>query len=322
MDEVVCAFGRTGKVFGFEHWGVRPDVVTMAKGLTSGYVPLGATVVSDEVWSTIADRLPEKMPLSHGFTYMGHPVSCAAALANLDIIEREHLADNAAEVGAHLLGRLHELESFESVGEVRGLGLMAGIELVAEKESRRGFSDPHTACELVEHEAWERGLYCRATATEVVGLAPPLVIDTETADQIVEILAESIEAMERQMMPPERARAAAPATNVPSVAEFFEDVLPDLAGALTSGGPDLAVQFSIDGEGGGSWTLEVRDGVAIVSASEGGRSEAAATIRASAPDFLRIVNGELSGVDAFMSQRLTVDGDLDAAAQLAKLGLM
>ena len=87
-DEVVCGFGRTGKMFGMEHYGVRPDIVTLAKGITSGYMPLGASVVSDEIWQTIAERLPDRMPFSHGFTYSGHPVACAAALANLDIIEQ------------------------------------------------------------------------------------------------------------------------------------------------------------------------------------------------------------------------------------------
>ena len=124
--------------FGFEHYGIQPDIVTLAKGLTSGYQPLGASVVSDKVWGTISDRLPERMPFSHGFTYMGHPAACAAALANLAIIEEEGLVANAAEVGSYLLERMHELERFETVGQVRGLGLMVGIELVADATTGRG----------------------------------------------------------------------------------------------------------------------------------------------------------------------------------------
>lgn len=108
LDEVVTGFGRSGTMFGFERDGVRPDVVTLAKGITSGYLPLGASVVTDEIYDTISTRLPDQMPISHGFTYSGHPTCCAAALANIDIIERECLHDNAADVGAYLIERLRE----------------------------------------------------------------------------------------------------------------------------------------------------------------------------------------------------------------------
>src|SRR5690606_23890291 len=138
----------------------------------------------------------------------GHPTCCAAALANIDLIEREGLPDNATEVGAYLLERLRDrIGGFESVGDIRGVGLMIGIELVADKATGRGFSMPHTACVRVETEAWERGLYARAMGTEVVGIAPPLTIDRACADQIVEILAESIAAMEADLLPAERERA-------------------------------------------------------------------------------------------------------------------
>jgi|GEM_PF-5790 len=341
-DEVVCGFGRTGTMFGFEHWGVRPDVVTLAKGLTSGYLPMGASVVSHEVWSTIAERLPDRMPLSHGFTYMGHPVCCAAALANIDIIEREHLVDNAREVGAYLLKRLHELESFDSVGEVRGLGLMAGIELVADKQTKRGFSEPHAACERVEHDAWERGLYCRAMGTEVVGLAPPLTIDVDTADRIVELLAASIETMEREVLGRERARASRPRLQVADASEFFDRVLSQRFDPERAHGVTVTVRFALTGDGGGTWRVTIHDGslsveravtgeaTDVVETTEGsttaptteGGEPVDATIQASAADFLRMVNGELSGADAFVSQRLVIDGDLDAAAKLMAVGLM
>src|SRR4030095_6847084 len=141
LDEVVTGFGRTGTMFGFERYRVRPDVVSLAKGITSGYLPLGASVVSDEIYQTISAKLPNKMPISHGFTYMGHPTCCAAALANIAIIERERLPENSADVGAYLQDRLREvLGGFDSVGEIRGVGLMIGIELVADKTTRRGFS--------------------------------------------------------------------------------------------------------------------------------------------------------------------------------------
>lgn len=209
IDEVVTGFGRGGTMFGFERYGVRPDVVTMAKGITSGYLPLGASMISDHVYDTIRANLHEMMPISHGFTYSGHPTCCAAALANIDIIERENLAQNAAEVGEYLIGQMRDrLSHFESVGEIRGVGLMIGIDLVADKATKRGFTMPHSACSMVEHEAWERGLYCRAMGMETVGLAPPLTITREVCDRMVDILVESFEAMEAQLMPAERAKSA------------------------------------------------------------------------------------------------------------------
>jgi putrescine aminotransferase len=321
-DEVVCGFGRTGKMFGMEHYGVRPDIVTLAKGLTSGYVPLGASVVSDHIWQTIAEKLPDRMPFSHGFTYSGHPVACAAALANLDIIENEGLVDNAAEMGSYLLGHLEELRQFDSVGDVRGLGLMAGIEFVADKETNRGFADPHKACERVEHETWARGLYSRAMGIEFTGLAPPLTIDREGIDKMIDILAASIEVMEADILAAERARPARPTVMVDSPAEFFDKVLLDRVDPAGAVGIELAVGFALEGDKGGLWLLEVSDGQVSVAPAEALGPEVAATVKATATDFVRIVNGDLSGADAFMSQQLSVDGDLGAAAQLMSLGII
>ncbi|HMK62081.1 MAG TPA: aminotransferase class III-fold pyridoxal phosphate-dependent enzyme [Acidimicrobiales bacterium] len=321
-DEVVCGFGRTGKRFGFQHYGTAPDIVTLAKGLTSGYQPLGASVVSAKVWGTIAERLPDRMPFSHGFTYMGHPAACAASLANLAIIDEEDLVSNAADTGAYLLERLRELERFETVGQVRGLGLMCGIEFVADKASGRGFANPHQACEMVEHEAWARGLYCRAMGIEVVGLAPPLTMDRLTVDRMVEILADSIEAMEAALMPAERTRAAKPATEVADAKEFFAKVLPGKIDPEAASDLDVTVQFELSGDGGGIWVLDIDHGTVRVDMLEARRDDVSATVRAAASDFVKIVRGELSGADAFISQQLAVDGDLDAAASLIALGVL
>jgi putrescine aminotransferase len=320
LDEVVCGFGRTGTMFGAQQFDVRPDMVTLAKGLTSGYLPLGASVVSEQVWSQIASGLPDRMPLSHGFTYSGHPVCCAAALANLDIIEGEDLPANAARVGAYLQERLAELHRYDSVGDIRGMGLMAGIELVADKQTKRGFSHPHTACERVEREAWERGLYCRAMGIEVVGLAPPLTITTDVVDEMVDSLAASIEAMESDVLARERSRPARRTAQVATAASFFGQVQASGTGPLEGAGPDLEVAFVLSGEGGGSWVLVVGAGGVEVTQRPPSGSEAA-VIHADAGDFVKIVNGELSGADAFVSQRMSVTGSLDAAAQLMSLGV-
>jgi hypothetical protein len=263
------------------------------------------------------------MPFNHGFTYSGHPTCCAAALANIAIIERENLPENARVMGEYLMGRLRELESFESVGEIRGMGLMIGIELVADKATKRGFTMPHTACTRVEHAAWERGLYCRALGIECVGLAPPLDIDRATADRIVDILVESIAAMEAELMPAERTRSGVlERGRVESAAEFFGRTLAERFDPALAVDADVLVQFALTGDGGGCWLVRVRDAAIVVErlADEGG--DARCTVRASAEDYLRIVNGELSGPDAFTAQRLALDGDLNQAAALATLGLM
>src|SRR5215213_1053385 len=134
FDEVICGFGRTGTMFGMQQYGVTPDVVSFAKGITSGYVPLGGVGVSDEVWDTLST--PDRM-FMHGFTYSGHPVACAVALPNIDIIERERLPENAGRGGTYLLNELHDrLDDHPNVGNVRGKGLMLFVELVADKDTK------------------------------------------------------------------------------------------------------------------------------------------------------------------------------------------
>lgn len=320
-DEVVTGFGRTGKMFGHEQYGVRPDIVTLAKGITSGYQPLGASVIADHVWDTIVERLPEHVPVSHGFTYSGHPAACAAALANLAIIEDEGLVANAADVGAYLHEQLHErLGDHESVGEIRGVGLMAGIELVADRDTKRGFSMPHSACTMVELEAWERGLYCRAMGIEVVGLAPPLTVDRACVDQMVDILVDSVEAMEAALLPAERTRTGHLAVRLDDPASVFAAMAErfDPAGAE---GMDVDVCFALTGDGGGHWVLTIHDGALAIDPSDD-EVPASATIRATAEDYVKIANGELSGADAFSTQQIVVEGDLGAAAALAQLGLL
>ena len=323
LDEVVTGFGRTGTMFGFEQYGVRPDIITLAKGITSGYVPLGASVITDEIWKTISDGLPDQMPVSHGFTYSGHPVCCAAALANIELIERDDLAGNAADVGEYLIGQMRDrLGEFETVGEIRGIGLMIGIELVADRESKRGFLRPHQACTRVEFEAWERGLYCRAMGLETVGVAPPLTIDRECADRIVDILAESIEAMETEFLPEERAvREKTAEERISSVEEFFVR-MPAKFDPERAAGVELVLQFALTGDGGGIWAVTIREGALDIEQPASERSDATVTFRATASDYVRVVNGDLSGADAFSTQRLLVDGDLAQAGALGSLGLM
>ena len=192
-DEVITGFGRTGKWFALDHWGVQPDVMSFAKGVTSAYIPLGGIVMSDEIADTIRS-LPPDQAWMHAYTYSGHPTSCAVGLANLDIIEREGLVARAAEMGQRLIEGLRALEALPAVGEVRGLGLMAALELVADKATRAPYPASAKVGARVLKSAAEHGVLCRARG-DVVMLAPPLVISEQQVDRVVDTVGAAIQAV-------------------------------------------------------------------------------------------------------------------------------
>jgi adenosylmethionine-8-amino-7-oxononanoate aminotransferase len=189
-DEVITGFGRTGTWFGLEHWGVEPDIMQFAKGITSGYVPLGGIGVSDTIKAALDTTPPEKRWM-HAYTYSGHPTTCAVALANLKIIEDEGLVQRAAEMGNRLLEGLHTLDDLEHVGNVRGLGMMAAVELVEDKATKQPFAASAKVGAQVGKELFQRGLYTRMRG-EVICLAPPLVTTAEQIDRIVEIVRDAV----------------------------------------------------------------------------------------------------------------------------------
>ena len=196
-DEVITGFGRTGRWFALEHWGVQPDIMAIAKAVTSAYVPLSAFIISRQIHETMTSA-PSSERFMHGYTNSGHPTACAVALANLDIIEREGLVENARRMGERLLSGLRFLEEIEIVGEARGLGLMAAVELTADKETHRAFEPSLNVAGRVLREARERGLVARVKGDSYL-VAPPLVITAEQVDRIVEILRESIRTAEASL---------------------------------------------------------------------------------------------------------------------------
>jgi putrescine aminotransferase len=173
-DEVVTGFGRTGAWFASEELGMQPDLVSVAKGITSGYVPLGAVLMGDE----IAELIGGGDGFHHGFTYCGHPVACAVALANLEIIEREGLVEAAARTGELLRSELAPVAEFPAVGEVRGLGMIVGIELVADKATREPIEFTGDPVEDVVRR--EHGVIVRNVGP-VVAMSPPLVMSEDEA---------------------------------------------------------------------------------------------------------------------------------------------
>ena len=191
-DEVITGFGRTGKWFGLEHWNVQPDIMSFAKGITSGYLPLGGIGVADRIYKVMAEVPPERRWM-HAFTYSAHPTCCAVALATLDILEREGLVEAAGHKGKRLLDGLKQLASLEHVGDVRGLGLMCGVELVEDKATKRPFPSARKLGARVLQECSRRGLVSRVK-DDIFVLAPPFVVTDAEIDRIVNILAEAIPA--------------------------------------------------------------------------------------------------------------------------------
>jgi putrescine---pyruvate transaminase len=194
VDEVITGFGRTGSWFGCDHEGVSPDMITFAKGVTSGYVPLGGVIVSDELWEDLRDPGQRPGYLMHGFTHSGHPVACAVALANIEAIEREGWLDRVREASETLAGLIAPLREHPEVGEVRQAGLMVGVELVADRETRQRWPVEVGRGRRVAVAARERGLLTRALLDDILCLAPPFTISDGLMERSVEILGASIDA--------------------------------------------------------------------------------------------------------------------------------
>jgi putrescine aminotransferase len=190
-DEVICGFGRLGRWFGYQHFGLTPDIVTMAKGISSGYLPLSATAVSSSIVTALKESNDE---FAHGFTYSGHPTAAAVALKNIEIIEREGLVERVAnDIGPYLAAALQRLASHELVGEVRSLGLIGGIEIVRRKGSNERFAGKEgTAGPILRDLCIANGLMVRAIRDTIV-MCPPLIITRAEIDEMIGILARSLD---------------------------------------------------------------------------------------------------------------------------------
>ncbi|MGE4562733.1 MAG: aminotransferase, partial [Rhodospirillales bacterium] len=188
-DEVVCGFGRVGANFGCDLYGIRPDLVTVAKGLTSAYLPLSGAIVGKSVWDVLEQGSEIHGPFSHGYTYSGHALGAAAAMANLDVIDREGLVANARDMGGLLRQRLHEaFDDHPMVGEIRGVGLLAAVEFVADRARKERFDPALSVGRRVTEACLEQGLIARAMpGGDTLGFAPPLVIRRDEIERIVEI---------------------------------------------------------------------------------------------------------------------------------------
>jgi adenosylmethionine-8-amino-7-oxononanoate aminotransferase len=208
-DEVICAFGRLGHMFGAERYDYQPDIITCAKGLTSGYSPLGAMIATDRLFEPFGKGTEM---FAHGYTFGGHPVSTAVAMANLDIFEREQLNEHVRDTEGAFRATLEKLLDLPLVGDVRGDGYFYGIELVKDKTTKETFDDAESERLLrgfLSKALFDAGLYCRADdrGDPVVQLAPPLVCDQAHFDEIEQILRSVLTEAENHVDPKEHGPA-------------------------------------------------------------------------------------------------------------------
>ncbi|MFT4196355.1 MAG: aminotransferase class III-fold pyridoxal phosphate-dependent enzyme [Pseudoxanthomonas sp.] len=192
-DEVITGFGRTGTLFACEQEGVVPDLMTLAKGLTAGYSPMGAVLLSAPFYRTIADNTPAGASIGHGLTYSGHPVSAAVGLEALRIYTEEGLVEHGARVGEYFQARLATLASHPLVGDVRGRGLLAGVELVTDKARKLKPAPELGFSERLTRAGYHNGLVFRAFADGVAGFAPPLICTESDVDTIVQRFAKTLD---------------------------------------------------------------------------------------------------------------------------------
>jgi putrescine aminotransferase len=190
MDEVICGFGRLGSWFGFQHFGVTPDLVPMAKGLSSGYLPISAVGVSSKIVETLREKGGE---FAHGYTYSGHPVAAAVALKNIEIIESENLVERVKDdAGPYFAEALKRLESDPLVGEVRSLGLIGAVEIVSKLGTNQRFTgEEGKAGPIVRDACIRNGLMVRGIRDSIV-MCPPLIISHAEIDRMIDIITRSL----------------------------------------------------------------------------------------------------------------------------------
>lgn len=193
-DEVVTGFGRTGSMFGCEHYGFKPDIITIAKGLTSAYAPLSGSIVAENVWAVLERGSDEFGPLGHGWTYSAHPIGAAAGVANLKLIDSLGLVENAGTTGAYLNAAMHQaLGKHPNVGEIRGVGMLCAIEFVADRDSRQAFDPAAKINAKLATALMAEGVIGRAMPQgDILGFAPPLCLTAHEADLIVEKTAKAV----------------------------------------------------------------------------------------------------------------------------------
>lgn len=190
-DEVICGFGRTGNLFGCETMGIRPDMMSLAKQLSSAYIPISAAIIPGDMYDAMVQPSAEVGIFGHGYTYTGHPVACAASLKAIEIYERDGLFEHAAAMGEILQRGLREFADHPLVGEVRGKGLIAAVELTADKEARKPFEDGSVGAQLKQF-CQTQGLLIRAVSGNCMAFCPPLIITEAQIEEMLEVFGRAL----------------------------------------------------------------------------------------------------------------------------------
>ncbi|MBA1138768.1 aspartate aminotransferase family protein [Mesorhizobium neociceri] len=199
-DEVICGFGRTGEMFGSQTFGIKPDIMVLSKQISSSYLPISALLINEKMFEPIADESDRIGTFGHGFTGGGHPVAAAVALENLKLIEERDLVGNARTVGAHMQARLRKLTSHPLVGEVRGVGLIAAVELVADQTSKAPWGKPGALGGLVNGFLQQNGVISR-NMSDAIAFCPPLIITETQVDTLIDAFERSLAAAMPQVRP-------------------------------------------------------------------------------------------------------------------------
>jgi 4-aminobutyrate---pyruvate transaminase len=183
-DEVICGFGRTGAMFGCETYGLKPDILTLAKAVTSAYLPLSATIISEPIYQAMLTESDKLGVFAHGYTYSGHPVCCAVALEALKIYEERDIVGHVRKVAEHFQAGLKRFASHRFVGEARGVGLLGALEIVRDKATNASFDPQRGAAALIANAAQENGLIIRPLGGDIVAFCPPLIISEAEIDEL------------------------------------------------------------------------------------------------------------------------------------------
>ena len=191
-DEVICGFGRTGNDFGCETMGFKPQLLSLAKQLSSAYLPISASVIPDYMYEAMVEPSSQVGVFGHGYTYSGHPAACAAALKTLEIYQRDKLFEHAREMGSYMQNRLREFSDHPIVGEVRGRGLLAAVELVANKNTGESFEGASVGA-FAKQSCQDHGLLIRAVGGNSIAFCPPLIINTEQIDEMIEKFSQALQ---------------------------------------------------------------------------------------------------------------------------------
>jgi L-2,4-diaminobutyrate transaminase len=200
-DEVVCGFGRLGKAFGAQSFRIEPDLITVGKGMTSGYLPLSGALIGEKVWNVLQQGSDKYGPFSHGYTFAAHPLCATAALANLEILERERIFQHVEDIAPYFLERLRQTFSERPrIAEVRGAGLLAAIELAEDPANRVRFDPAKKVASQIVTACLEEGVIVRSLPHgDIIGFAPPLIVTRDDIDDIVARVARAVERVTRRL---------------------------------------------------------------------------------------------------------------------------